>query len=143
MSERDHQVALFDFAARFEARLPELRLLFHVPNGGKRDKVVAARMKREGVKRGVPDICLPVARGEYHGLFIELKNGNMGRVSAAQRDWIHELDAQGYATAIARDWVEAARLILVYLGTEPEGYGLGSAGVVVVRRERLAREAVL
>lgn len=41
----------------------------------KRDKATAVALKRQGVKAGVPDICLPVARNGYHGLHIELKAG--------------------------------------------------------------------
>src|SRR5690348_18167176 len=46
-----------------------LRLLYAVPNGGDRNKIVAAKMKREGVKPGVPDYCLPGARSGFHGLY--------------------------------------------------------------------------
>lgn len=52
---------------------PELALLYHIPNGGKRDAKTATILKRQGVKAGVPDLHLPVARGGYHGLYIELK----------------------------------------------------------------------
>lgn len=50
MSEHSDQCAIFEWVALNEGRLPELGLLFHVPNGGKRDKVTAARLKAEGVK---------------------------------------------------------------------------------------------
>lgn len=55
--------------------MPELQYMYHVPNGGKRDKATAAVLKRQGVKAGVPDIMLPAARAGYHGLYIELKAG--------------------------------------------------------------------
>jgi len=32
------------------------------------------RFKREGVLAGVSDIFVPVARGEFHGLYIEMKS---------------------------------------------------------------------
>jgi hypothetical protein len=124
VSEHDQQVALFEFVARFGVRLPELRLLFAIPNGGARHPVVAVKLKAEGVRRGVPDIFLPIPRNGSHGLFLELKNGTKGRVSSEQREWLADLDTQGYATAVARDWTAAARLILVYLGARPDDYGL-------------------
>ena len=71
--EGAEQATLMDWAALMAGRWPELQLLFHVPNGGARGKAEAARMKRQGVKAGVPDLMLPVARGGYHGLFLEMK----------------------------------------------------------------------
>ena len=38
MSEHDEQVALFEWAALREAEIPELALLFAIPNGGLRNK---------------------------------------------------------------------------------------------------------
>src|SRR5262245_64718583 len=49
------------------------RLCFAIPNGGARDVITAGRLKAEGVRAGVPDVCLPVARAGYHGLFLEVK----------------------------------------------------------------------
>ena len=75
MSEHDEQSAIFEWAALMQGAYPELGLLFAIPNGGKRDKATAGKLKAEGVKAGVPDMCLPVSNGKYHGLFIELKVG--------------------------------------------------------------------
>lgn len=92
--------------------------MFHIPNGGKRGKVEAIRFKAEGVKAGVPDICLPVPRGEWHGLYIELKRREGGRVSQDQVDWMEALMRQGYYTAICRGSEDAQRVILAYLGAK-------------------------
>ena len=73
MTEAQEQRFLFQWAGLAEQQHPELKLLHHIPNGGKRDARTAANLKKEGVKAGVPDMCLPVARGQYHGLYIELK----------------------------------------------------------------------
>lgn len=54
----------------------ELELIHHCPNGGKRNCNEAAALKRQGVKPGVPDLNLPVARNGYHGLYIEMKVGS-------------------------------------------------------------------
>ena len=67
-SESQEQQALFEWAELSKRCFPELELLFHVPNGGARSKATAGRLKAEGVKPGVPDLCLPVPRGAYHGL---------------------------------------------------------------------------
>lgn len=118
MSERDEQVAIFEWAAFNTGRLPELALLFHVPNGGKRDVVTAARLKAEGVKPGVPDVWLPVPRLGYHGLVIEMKCRG-GRVSPEQRDWLDRLHTQHYCVAICYDWQAAAAEIEAYLTWKP------------------------
>ena len=67
-TEAEEQIALFEWAALQSGRFPELALLYHVPNGGSRNKIEAARLRAQGVKSGVPDLCLPVARGGNHGL---------------------------------------------------------------------------
>lgn len=89
--------------------------MYHIPNGGKRSKTEAMRFSLEGVKSGVPDICLPVARGEHHGLYIELKRREGGKVSAEQTAWIEALIREGYCAAICRGWEDAAHVILQYL----------------------------
>lgn len=114
-TEGEEQAVLFSWARMNLRKYPELGLLFHIPNGGKRGKAEAARFKAEGVKPGVPDLFLPVARGKYHGLFIELKRKRGGRVSDEQDHWIMELQWQGYRAEVAHGWQEAAEIIKEYL----------------------------
>lgn len=63
-TESVEQISLFRWANYSRGRYPELALLHHIPNGGTRSKSEAGRFRAEGVKAGVPDICLPVARGD-------------------------------------------------------------------------------
>ena len=70
-SEDEEQAAVFEWAELMEHKYPCLWLMYHVPNGEKRDKATAAKLKRMGVKPGVCDIVLPAARGGYHGLYVE------------------------------------------------------------------------
>ena len=114
MSEAQEQRALFKWAGLAEQKYPELRLLHHIPNGGKREARTAINLKREGVKAGVPDICLPVARGEYHGLYIELKAGK-NKTSSKQEEWIKLLIEQGYYVKVCYGWLEAREVIESYL----------------------------
>ena len=114
-SEGTEQATLFSWAKMQEHKWPELRLLFHIPNGGSRGKVEAAHFKAEGVKAGVPDLFLPVARGPYHGLFIEMKRQKGGKVSDAQKAWISALIDQGYLAVVCYGWKDAAELIEDYL----------------------------
>ena len=95
-TEEQEQAVVFQWAEIMENRYPELKLLYHVPNGGLRSKSEAVRFKRVGVKSGVPDICLPVARKGYHGLYIEMKRQKGGTLSKPQREWLDDLFAQGY-----------------------------------------------
>lgn len=102
------------WAALHEHKWPELRLLHAVPNGGHRHPAVARAMKDEGVKRGVPDLDLPVARGGYHGLRIELKAGR-NKATEEQSEWIAALRAEGYRAEVCVGWEAAMGVIVDYL----------------------------
>lgn len=114
-TESVEQQSLFRWAFYERSRFPELALLYHVPNGGHRSKAEAGRFRAEGVKAGVPDLCLPVARGDYHGLYIELKRQKGGRISENQKRWLAALQEQGYFVAVCFGWEEAANVIEKYL----------------------------
>ena len=112
--EGNEQETLFDWAALARCRFPELDLLYHIPNGGSRNRLEAANLRRQGVKSGVPDLCLPVARGGYHGLYIEMKYGK-NKTSENQNKWLVDLRAQDYAIAVCYGWQEAQQVITDYL----------------------------
>ena len=114
-SESEEQIYLFQWAGYASKATPELDLLYHIPNGGKRDYGTAKRLKAEGVKAGVPDICLPVPSGKYHGLYIELKAGR-NKTTENQDKWLEALSLQGYFTAVCYGWNEAREVIIKYLG---------------------------
>ena len=113
-NEGGAQEALFSWCDMQRRKYPELRLLYHVPNGGKRDARTALALKRQGVKAGVPDLCLPVARGGWHGLYIELKVGR-NKPTDLQKEWLKSLRQQDYATAVCYGWEEAAETLAAYL----------------------------
>jgi hypothetical protein len=119
MSEHSEQCALFHQAALQQNVYPELKLLHAVPNGTRTTPGVAGKMKAEGVKKGVPDICLPVARGRYIGLYIEMKaiynSGKRGQTSPEQREWLNALAEQGHYTAVCYSAEEAWTVITAYL----------------------------
>lgn len=121
-NEHAEQVALMQWVALNTASLPQLRMLYAIPNGGRRDVVTGARLKAEGVRAGVPDLCLPWPAGPWHGLYIELK-AKGGRPTQAQRWWIESLVAAGYRAAICVGWEAAARLILEYLDCDRNPHG--------------------
>jgi hypothetical protein len=117
--EHAEQAALFSWAEFARSCYPELAMMFAIPNGGHRHKAVAVRMKAEGVKRGVPDICLPVPRRPWHGLYIELKT-KAGGVSREQRRWLALLSRMGYRAEVCRGWKQAQAVIEDYLTTVAE-----------------------
>ena len=90
-------------------------MMFAIPNGGARHRVIGGQMKAEGVKRGVPDVFFPVARGGYHGLFIEMKRTNGGKVSSEQQEWIIELNKNGFMTVVCHGFEKAKAVIIEYL----------------------------
>lgn len=112
--EAAEQTALFRWAGFMSGQFPEIEMLYHIPNGGSRNKIEAAHLKQQGVKAGVPDLCLPVARGEYHGLYIELKYGK-NKPTENQKRWINLLRSQNYKAEVAYGWEEASKIILEYL----------------------------
>lgn len=114
-SESVEQICLFRWAAFSVGAHPELKLMYHIPNGGKRNITTAKRLKAEGVKAGVPDIHLPVPRGGYHGLYIELKKQRGNTTTENQDFWLEALSEQGYSTAVCKGWEEASKVILNYL----------------------------
>lgn len=114
-SESVEQQCLFRWATFMTREYPELDLMFHIPNGGKRNITTAIRLKAEGVKAGVPDIYLPAARGDFHGLFIELKKLKGGKTTEYQDYWLQSLIDQGYQAIVCKGWDEASKAIVNYL----------------------------
>lgn len=122
--EDSHQAALFRWASMQVTAHPELAMLMHVPNGGARNPREGARLKRQGVRAGYPDLVLDVARGGYFGLRIELKapRAELGRTpetSPEQVQWFARLDACGYRVAVVEGWKAARDVLLHYLSLPP------------------------
>lgn len=115
MTEQQEQINLIKWTQQPSIRgvYPELALLFHIPNE-RPDKVQAAILKKMGVKRGAPDLFLPVPSREYHGLFIEMK-ALSGRTSDDQIWWIEHLKANGYACSVCYGWKQATEVLTWYL----------------------------
>lgn len=87
--------------------------IVHIPNEGKRSLSYAARMKRMGLRSGFPDLLVPLARGGYHGLFIEMKYGK-NKTTKEQKEWLERLSAEGYACAVCYNASEAIKTIESY-----------------------------
>ena len=112
-SEHDLQTACVNW---FRMQYREYaNLLIAIPNGGQRDVRVARKLKAEGVVAGVPDLFLAVARGQSHGLWIEMKNGKAGRVSEHQYYMLDALAQQGYKGVVCRTFEEFREKVQGYL----------------------------
>lgn len=115
MTEHEEQVALMRLVELHKGRWPELGMLYSIPNGGKRSRITGAILKREGQKKGVPDLCLPVPRGGYHGLYIELKRQRKSQISPEQVAWLQSLKGQGYRAEMCLGAAAAWDVIREYI----------------------------
>ncbi len=111
--EAKNQEALFQWIA-LQPRLG--RFIFHVPNGGYRNKQEACSLKRQGVMPGVADIFVALPNDKYHGLWIEMKS-RLGRVTPKQKNFSDNMVQVGYDTIICRSWLSAKSAIETYLST--------------------------
>lgn len=110
--ETTEQMALFVWAGNNTHVLPCLSLMYHVPNEGKRTN--GAVLKAMGLKSGVPDVCLPVASHNFHGLYLEMKYGR-NKATPEQEAFMAGLRQQGYKTVVCHGAEEAKAEILDYL----------------------------
>ncbi len=112
ISEHDEQASAVAWARSQIHRLPPLRWLFAIPNGGHRHIRQAALLKEEGVLPGVCDLFLPCPNKLYHGLFIEVKrsDGRHSDVRPQQFEFIDYVNGQGYLAVVCfgRDEIVAA-----------------------------------
>ena len=112
-SEDTEQIAVVQWSQYNMNRYPELKWLFHVPNGGSRNKQEAVKFKQMGVKTGVSDLCLPYPKGIYCGLFIEMKYGD-GRQQPSQKEFLKDMAEAGHFVATCYSAEEAIEVIKEY-----------------------------
>lgn len=113
-TEDTEQIIVFSWAQMSLGRYPELKWLHHIPNGGKRSKAEAGRFKAMGVRSGVSDIFLPVSRGGYHGLYVEMKALD-GKPTSKQLEFLVDITAAGYLGRVCYGADEAIETIEQYL----------------------------
>lgn len=114
MTENEHQRTLIQWTQAVRSKYPDLALLYHIPNEGRRDPATVNNLKTLGMKAGVPDLCLPVPRGKYGSLYIEMKT-ERGRPTMEQLWWIDRLNKAGAFAEICHGWESAVRVIEWYL----------------------------
>lgn len=129
---------LLSIALGIRPHFPLIDLIYHVPNGGTRggDRksavIAGATMNALGVKKGTPDLCLPIPRHGYGALYIEMKKPKDGALSKDQMKRIVMLVQAGNAVAVLDDWRIGYWLIHDYIFWDTvEG---GFAGKYMVKR---------
>lgn len=93
-------------------------LIFAIPNGGQRNIKVAQKLKAEGVLAGVPDLCVPIPKNGYNGLYIEMKAGKKGVVSDKQKDVMARLTENGYLCKVCRCFDDFQKVVDDYMGAK-------------------------
>lgn len=92
------------------------RLLWNHPaNERKTTPQAGARLKRKGVKAGVPDVMIYTPNLVHSGLAIELKTGR-NKVTVSQRQWLNDLSMTGWQTAVCYSFDDAKATIDKYMG---------------------------
>lgn len=127
MTEHDLQANFFTWAALQSGKYPDLAKMFAIPNGGLRNKIVAAKLKREGVKAGVLDVQLPVARGGFIGFWIEFKI-KPNKCTPAQAERIAQLRADGHNVHVCYEMEEAIAAVVGYLKQKATGIHANEQG---------------
>jgi hypothetical protein len=131
-TEHEEQARLIAWTEFMEHLYPELRWIYAVPNGGlrpykeyhdnhgrkKRYSTESNKLKAEGVKAGVPDLCLPIRKSIYTDLYIEMKRISGGKLSDDQEAWLNHLLSQGKCAVICKGCEAAQQVILHYLNLE-------------------------
>lgn len=100
----------------FNIQYPD-KLIYAIPNGGSRNKIEAAKLKRCGVCAGVPDLFISATvfngKSVKMGLYIELKVGR-NKLTDKQFDMHVYLQAQGYCVEICYTFEEFQKVVRKY-----------------------------
>lgn len=116
--EEWEQEQFFRWVYANQIKHPELQLCNGSMNGVRVSPKIRAKLKCQGCRPGVPDIDLPVKRGEYGGLRIEMKRVKGGTVSPEQKQFHTLLAEQGYRVEVCKGWRVAVEVVKNYLGIE-------------------------
>ena len=115
LSEYEEQCRVIEWKIENIERLPDLEWLNASLNGARVSMGLAVKLKKAGMNAGIPDLNLPVPRGGYSGLYIEMKRENVGVVSDDQRRWLTALMKFGYYACVCHGHQAAIEVIENYL----------------------------
>ncbi|SFK99450.1 VRR-NUC domain-containing protein [Porphyromonadaceae bacterium KH3CP3RA] len=111
--EADIQSEFFKKVKLFFPHIPE-KLIFAVPNGGSRNKIEAANLKKQGVRSGVADVILLIPKKGFASLCMEFKT-KTGRQSPEQKEFQKQAETCGSKYVIVRSVKEAIEKVREYL----------------------------
>ena len=120
-TEHSHQAAFFCWLQNNKHLQPGFEFAYAVPNGGKRNKREAMNLVKCGVRRGVPDVVVPIPCGQYHGLYIEFKKPSLERSmkgTVTDEDQIKYRDyliSSNYGYFVAFSYLQAIDATINYL----------------------------
>lgn len=117
-TEYQEQCKIFEWCNLNISTYPQLEFIFSTLNGIRLPIGLAVKAKRNGLKKGVPDIIFPFNNKHYNGLYIELKRVKGGIVSNEQKRFLNYLNSQGYLAVICKGADEALSQIKFYLQEE-------------------------
>lgn len=107
-------IKFFDWVSWQEKINPTYSLIYHIENERKCSQFAGKIRKQKGVRKGVPDVCVAVPRGEFHGMYVELKI-KPNKLSPDQRAMMTLLHGQGYCVRVAWSGDELINLVKEYL----------------------------
>ena len=110
-TEDEEQKTVFSWAAYF----PKLKWMHHISNESKVPVQYRVKLKAMGLKSGVADIFLPLPRNGYHGLYIEMKRTKGSKTSDIQKEFIEDMNKEGYKAVICKGAGEAIETIKKYM----------------------------
>lgn len=113
--EHDIQSTFFDLVRLRRKKDPRWNLIFAIPNGELRHRVVAKRLKAEGVEPGIPDVFCAIPSGNYAGLWLEFKAPKRSP-SDAQKEKAELLRQAGYRVEVVNNAEKAIKIVEEYLG---------------------------
>ena len=134
-SEDTEQQAVVSWARMNSHAHKELELLHHIPNGGSRNKAEAVKLKRIGTKASVSDLHLPVAKGIYNTLYIEMKYGD-GRLSPGQKKFIYTAASYNNYCCICYSAEEAIKILREYIGL-PDGAAMSYPNMSIFKNGKV------
>lgn len=139
-TEHEEQQALFQWARTMIARHPELDIMYALTNGAQRSRGGHRHMYAEGMKKGMPDVCLPCARGPWHAMYIEMKRIEGDGPTDDQFKRMLSLEENGNLAIWCRGWEDARLAIIDYLSIDL----IGGDGVnrLALRMIKMRQQAV-
>ena len=124
-SEDEIQATFIEWVDLNKKKHPVLDLIFAIPNAGFASKKQGALRKLTGRRKGVPDINIPVGvRSDGQvigtlGLWIEFKVPGE-KPTKEQLEWHERLRAANQRVEVCESWIEAANIVIEYLGLKLE-----------------------